>query len=153
MLLQCTICKKNKRESSFSPDRRNKKRNGRQAACKKCKNKSAKLFRKIFPEIVKKQRQERILRNPQSHLLKKVGITLEQKLERFSEQGKVCAACGATEHGTPRSNWEHGWCADHDHETGKFRGVLCWRCNTTLGWCKDSIPRLLGLAEYLKKNA
>ncbi|UXO93909.1 endonuclease VII domain-containing protein [Pseudanabaena phage Pan2] len=37
---------------------------------------------------------------------------------------------------------------DHDHDTGKVRGVLCSSCNTTLGHMKENVERIRGLAEY-----
>ena len=38
---------------------------------------------------------------------------------------------------------------DHDHETGLFRGLICRRCNVTLGYVNDDIDLLLELAQYL----
>ena len=38
---------------------------------------------------------------------------------------------------------------DHDHCTGKFRGWLCGRCNTSLGVFGDSIPGLAKVLQYL----
>jgi hypothetical protein len=38
---------------------------------------------------------------------------------------------------------------DHDHVTGKVRGILCLWCNSALGTAKESIDRLIGLAEYV----
>lgn len=38
---------------------------------------------------------------------------------------------------------------DHDHKTGKVRGLLCGNCNTGIGFAKDSEDVLNRLAEYL----
>ena len=40
---------------------------------------------------------------------------------------------------------------DHDHETGKFRGWLCDRCNRGLGYFDDSIDIVKLLLKYLQK--
>lgn len=39
---------------------------------------------------------------------------------------------------------------DHDHTTGKIRGLLCFGCNTGLGKFKDSIVILNKAINYLK---
>lgn len=41
---------------------------------------------------------------------------------------------------------------DHNHETGKFRGWICDRCNKILGFAKDSSELLQRLSVYLKNN-
>ncbi len=43
-------------------------------------------------------------------------------------QGSVCAICGSD-----NSRSKKGWCADHDHSSMLFRGVLCFTCNIGLG--------------------
>lgn len=37
---------------------------------------------------------------------------------------------------------------DHDHKTGKIRGVLCNNCNTALGLLKDDVLRIEKLKQY-----
>lgn len=42
---------------------------------------------------------------------------------------------------------------DHDHSTGKVRGLLCDLCNKALGSFRDSILILESAIEYLQKAA
>jgi transcription initiation factor IIE alpha subunit len=41
---------------------------------------------------------------------------------------------------------------DHDHATGKVRGLLCMSCNIALGMARDSVETLLRLGVYLEKH-
>ena len=40
---------------------------------------------------------------------------------------------------------------DHDHKTGKLRGILCSQCNTALGMVRDSPDVLRRAADYLER--
>lgn len=40
---------------------------------------------------------------------------------------------------------------DHDHTTGKVRGLLCGACNTALGKMRDSPEQLRRAADYLER--
>jgi len=40
---------------------------------------------------------------------------------------------------------------DHCHVTGKYRGLLCNRCNTSLGFVNDDIELLEKMVNYLKE--
>ena len=44
------------------------------------------------------------------------------------------------------------WVCDHDHKTDKFRGWICFNCNTGLSNAKDNIKTLENWIEYLKGN-
>jgi hypothetical protein len=68
----------------------------------------------------------------------------EERYHELMELG--CAICGAPNSGAKRLH------IDHDHETGKFRGLLCSNCNTTLGLCKDDPERLRELAAYVERK-
>lgn len=79
--------------------------------------------------------------------MERYGITFDQKMAILSKQNSQCKACGKLlklDH--PRD--VH---VDHDHRTGKVRGILCHRCNTVLGWLEDDV--LMGkLRSYLQKG-
>lgn len=44
------------------------------------------------------------------------------------------------------------WSLDHDHETGKFRGWICNKCNLALGNFNDDIARIKNAAAYLENH-
>lgn len=74
------------------------------------------------------------------------GIVDAHKAPRvLAAQGGVCAICERTCPGPHRKNWA----ADHDHETGLLRGLLCTKCNMGLGAFADSISMLAKAARYL----
>jgi len=43
-------------------------------------------------------------------------------------------------------------CVDHDHNTGKIRGLLCNTCNRALGLLKDNKQLLINALKYLKNE-
>jgi hypothetical protein len=59
-------------------------------------------------------------------LKRRYGITVEEYDELLSQQEGRCAICYRIV--------EETLCVDHNHVTGKIRGLLCTRCNRSLGW-------------------
>lgn len=86
-------------------------------------------------------------RTQQTKRLKRYGVTPCQFRDRLAEQGGRCAVCG---HGKP--NCVRAWHTDHDHLTGKFRGVLCHHCNVLLGYAKENIAILSSAISYLEAH-
>ncbi len=80
-----------------------------------------------------------------SHLKRKFGITLEQYEEMFKSQGGVCAICGR-----PPSE-KYSLHVDHDHFTGKIRGLVCFPCNEGLGLFQDDPYLLEAAIAYLER--
>ena len=78
---------------------------------------------------------------------KKYGLTKDQVLELLYNQGQSCAVCkvGLV---YPHKNTH----IDHDHDTGKIRGILCTNCNTGLGQFKDNVSVLAEAIKYLNEN-
>lgn len=71
----------------------------------------------------------------------KYGLTFEEVLA--AESLTHCEVC-LSEFG-PGSELHF----DHDHETGKFRGVLCERCNVALGMLQNSPDNLRRMLNYI----
>lgn len=67
------------------------------------------------------------------------------------EQGGECAICDAEIPAVSEDRYLSA-CVDHDHKTGKVRGLLCWDCNVGLGKFLDNPDLLVSAAEYLRKN-
>jgi hypothetical protein len=61
------------------------------------------------------------------HLAKRYGISSVEYDAMLEEQCGVCAICGKP----PKKNRLH---VDHDHDTGRIRGLLCVACNSKLEW-------------------
>lgn len=74
--------------------------------------------------------------------LKRFGLTPEQYDAMLAEQGGVCAIC-------QRPDADRRLAVDHDHATGRVRGLLCKSCNKALGAFRDSTDLLLRAVEYL----
>ena len=70
--------------------------------------------------------------------------------EIFTAQQGKCAICQIS----IKFNQGRGCGAqlDHDHATGKIRGLLCPLCNRGLGKFKDSISNLEAAIAYLKQH-
>ena len=81
---------------------------------------------------------------------KKYGITLEQRDQMFLDQGESCAIC--REDAYPKADRKR-WHVDHCHQTGRVRGILCWRCNFALGLVSDNPDTLRTMIEYLKDTS
>jgi len=74
------------------------------------------------------------------------GITAEQYNQMMAAQGGVCVICAIA--GTVKVE-KRSLCVDHDHVTGRVRGLLCHRHNFLLGNAGDSLAELSAAYHYL----
>ncbi len=78
-----------------------------------------------------RQQKENRISTRRRHLIKQYGLSLDDYDRMFGKQGGVCAICGQPE--TRRYRGEiTNLVVDHDHKTGRIRGLLCSRCNVRL---------------------
>ena len=74
---------------------------------------------------------------------KKYGITGNEFRSIVQKQNGKCPICNKVD--------KKNLSVDHDHFTGKVRGIICNECNMALGNVRDSIEILRALANYLEK--
>jgi hypothetical protein len=75
--------------------------------------------------------------------LQAYGLTEAQYDQMLVEQGGACAICRRAGH------THHRLGVDHDHATGRVRGLLCSNCNASLGLLQDRIDLLYAAIRYL----
>ena len=78
----------------------------------------------------------------------KYGLSLIDYDNLVKEQNGKCAICSSIH--------TNGNCArfhvDHDHSNNKVRGLLCYKCNSLLGYANDDIEILINAVNYLKRD-
>lgn len=130
----CTVCGVEKPITEYYL--RSKKGTTPKPHCKECERIKSRKYHTDHP-LPKEIKRERSLR-------KSFGIGLKDYNEMLVKQGGCCAICGTDSCSTGKS-----FAVDHDHQTGRIRGLLCRSCNTALGQFKDSIAMLQEAIKYL----
>lgn len=124
----CNKCKLKKPESDFYLRGDTKKR---EAVCKKCGLARQKVYylenREKIAAYIMTNRERAV----SQRRLCRYGVSPDAFKRMLANQGGVCAICGSSGEG-------RRLCVDHDHETGKVRGLLCLLCNNGIGLFKDS---------------
>jgi len=145
----CTICKESKPPQDFV--KRPETKAGIRNQCKTCHNKnSSKNYVKNLEHNRKRARDlsERYKDKAANRRLKRLfSISLSEYNNILVEQDFKCKICER-----PASDFKIRLHIDHCHKTGKIRGLLCYTCNSGLGYLKDSISLLFKAIFYLKNS-
>lgn len=124
-------CKDCKREYEQTPQR---KKYHKRRYRKKMKNSK-------FKEAERLRSSEKYHKNPRKQkdriYIKKYGISLKK-----FERAKKCALCFQKRKLVP----------DHNHETGKYRGPLCYRCNLSISQAEKHLKWLKRVRKYLRRS-
>lgn len=146
-VLECSGCGELKTEDLFPPSRGSGIQSGRRRRCLECKRAKIREWAEKNPDAWKK-------RDPQAHreasrrdyyknaLVRKYGISDEQRKAQSEAQGGKCAICGE----------KTDLHVDHCHSKNRVRGMLCGRCNRGIGMFEDEPNRLRMAVEYLEKG-
>lgn len=132
----CTKCKEIKSLSLFTKDAGQPR--GYRSSCKDC-NRAYynRVAREYFHANKEKISSKAIWYNRKSQF----GLTREKYFEVLSSQNNACAICKKA---------SDKMRVDHNHETGKFRGLLCHKCNSGIGLLGDNVTIIKNAAEYLE---
>ena len=101
---------------------------------------------------LRKQESRKLLPNrsakSREYNLKRYGLTVQQHAAMESVQGGICAICGDAPKpgGVRAASRLH---IDHDHASGRVRGLLCNHCNRGLGSFRDRRDLLELAVNYL----
>lgn len=138
----CKVCGLDKIDSSFYKTN--------QTTCKICVRERTATWQTENRERYREISREWGQRNPDKRkheALKRFhGISLSDYLLLSAKQNNLCAICQNPPLG------KRTLAVDHDHKTGKIRGLLCGNCNTALGLLKENPSSLLAACEYLKAS-
>ena len=90
-------------------------------------------------------KREKLARQRHLRRCEKYGITEQQYREMQDKQNGRCAICGK-----PLTKAQQ--VIDHDHISGKVRGIVHSHCNLVLGNSREDASVLLGAVRYLRKH-
>jgi hypothetical protein len=94
-------------------------------------------FSESSPRFKYRILDEQLLRHASKYKINRYDL-----LELWKQQCRKCAICG--QRCEPH--------IDHDHRTGRVRGILCNQCNLAIGLMKDKPSRLIKAAKYLART-
>lgn len=150
------ICPKCGSSGPFYKSKQSK--DGLDFRCKKCRSDYRKSLLKISPtyregQIKSATEWQRLhpekcrLATRRSRLKRIYNLSLSEWQLLFEKQNKCCSICKVIDPG------KSGWHTDHNHLTGKVRGIICAFCNSVLGFSRDSILILESAISYLKSHS
>lgn len=112
--------------------------------CKRCDTEARKKWQANNREKSQLSQRKRNIKH-------KYGLDYDSYLQLLGSQNHKCAICEAEENTSAygKHNSPH-FSVDHNHDTGKVRGLLCNQCNRALGMFKDSPEILEKALKYLQ---
>lgn len=112
-------------------------------------------YKKKNPEIYRKAKAKYKKKNsPTAEERRKwalkslYGMTSEDYDLLLEQQSKCCAICRSDD----PSGFKY-FHIDHNHTTGKIRGLLCSKCNTAIGLFGEDIAVMNAALDYLKRHS
>ena len=155
---ECAKCNEFKSWEHYSKNCQQK--SGHTSQCKQCSSNRTDWIKYNADQAIERRKNPAVFRT--RHLkskLRSMGVTLEYFNDYVDTHNNQCEICGINLPskqsgeireitGGPKGTKQ---CIDHNHITGKFRGILCGHCNLMLGHAKDNIDTLQKAIKYLQQ--
>lgn len=103
-----------------------------------------------YKSYVRRYREKNIDAERARHLMREYGITIEQYNIMEAQQDGLCAICKQPET-QERKGVKYRLAVDHCHKTGKVRGLLCFKCNSSMGSFEKRDVPMSNVESYLEK--
>jgi hypothetical protein len=83
-------------------------------------------------------------------LQRRYGLSVQEFERMLAQQNGVCAICREPE--SKKRNGVFALSVDHCHLTGRVRALLCGRCNSAIGYLRESPLLARAAATYLEQQ-
>jgi Autographiviridae endonuclease VII len=145
----CSKCKEIKDYSEFHKDLT--RAIGIRPACKACETKRLYEWREKNRSAYNNYAAQWRALNPErqhaTEIKRKYNVSKEQYQEMLDKQGNRCQICRKLHNVDIKRGRLY---IDHNHTTGKVRGLLCNNCNSGIGNLQDDPDIVQSALEYLK---
>lgn len=165
---RCSSCKEEKDVSEFPKNKGTS--SGLNAQCRVCSSKKHAIYYRMNKSKIQDSHRRWRLNNPETHRARgrrwtrknpekakamyvrsDHGISMDEFQKMHDSQKGLCKVCSKPERAIYRGK-TRSLCIDHNHKTGKIRGLLCHRCNVALGLLEDDFRIVESLLEYIKND-
>lgn len=158
---KCTVlkCEQQNPQPLQNFHKNSRRKDGLSNKCKSC--------QKLYDHIKHKKLSDEVrgrtnwqINNPErarGHVLKKFWpgssweIAVNNYNELFIKQNGLCKICNKEETAKQKGK-PIRLAVDHCHKTGKVRGLLCDKCNKSLGLLKENFDTILNMAKYVQEH-
>jgi hypothetical protein len=100
----------------------------------------------VLKRVTKNYQDKSISEKRRSGLKRNYNLTVEDYDNRLKAQDYGCAICKSK---TSKSRTTKYLSVDHDHKTGRVRGLLCMKCNHALGNLDDNPETIREALRYI----
>jgi hypothetical protein len=143
--MRCSRCRQEKAPEDFNLARNFTR--GRRYWCRECAREFARQRIWEWRQSLDPELRSRFDRS--SNLMRLYGLTLDEYDALVDQQDGVRAICREP----PVKGRGKRLVVDHDHQTGRIRGLLCALCNVAIGYLRED-PQLFDRAkEYLIRHS